>query len=137
MAKVKRKRRHKINWLRFIGALLVVALIGVAAVSVRTIIELSAEKSRLRTENAELTQQKKDLEAELKSVNDLDYIEEQARKQLKMVKPGEVLYVIDDSGDNAEEGGGGTAGSPEDGTAGSGDTGAGSSDESAASGGEG
>ena len=33
--------------------------------------------------------------AELKNVNELDYIEEQARKQLKMIKPGEVLYVLD------------------------------------------
>ena len=29
------------------------------------------------------------------SVNDLEYIEEQARIQLRMIKPGEILFVLD------------------------------------------
>ena len=56
---------------------------------------LHIEKSHLEKTQKELEQKKDDLTAELKNVNELDYIEEQARKQLKMIKPGEVLYVLD------------------------------------------
>ena len=48
-----------------------------------------------------LKEKKKDLEKELKLVNEPEYIEEQARKQLKLVKPGEIIYIIDgDKKDN-------------------------------------
>ena len=47
------------------------------------------------------------LKEELKNVNDLDYIEEQARIQLRMIKPGEILYITDDDlKENKQEGNG-------------------------------
>ena len=32
---------------------------------------------------------------EFENINDKNYIEQQARKQLNMVKPGEIVYIID------------------------------------------
>ena len=49
--------------------------------------EIEAERNRLLAE-------KEKLEAELKNVTDLQYIEQQARTQLKMIYPGEVLYIL-------------------------------------------
>jgi len=57
--------------------------------------DLTKQNKELERTQKELEQKKDDLTAELKNVNELDYIEEQARKQLKMIKPGEVLYVLD------------------------------------------
>lgn len=74
-----------------------VLLIGIGIV-VKNIIGLSLEKKALEQQNAELTDRRDDLTAELQNVNDLDYIEEQARKILHMIKPGEVLYIINGSG---------------------------------------
>jgi cell division protein FtsB len=42
------------------------------------------------------TEQKARLESELMTVSDKEYIEEQAREKLGMVKPGEVVYVFED-----------------------------------------
>ena len=45
------------------------------------------------------------LEAELENVNDLEYIEEQARIQLRMIKPGEILFVLDKEQDKDDSNG--------------------------------
>lgn len=77
--------------------IVVVLLIGIGVV-VKNIIGLSLEKKALEQQNAELTDRRDDLTAELQNVNDPDYIEEQARKLLHMIKPGEVLYILNGSG---------------------------------------
>ncbi len=102
MAREKRKKRKKLNILRLAATLLIVVLFVICGFSVKTIIQLNIEKQQLKKTNAELIAQKEDLMAELKNVKDLDYIEEQARKQLKMIKPGEVLYVLDDKKTDSE-----------------------------------
>ena len=40
---------------------------------------------------------------EKKEVIDPDYIEDQARKQLKMVKPGEILYILPDEDEKKDK----------------------------------
>ena len=45
-------------------------------------------------ENKRLKEEKSSLEEELKHVNEPEYVEQQAREQLKMVKPGEVMYIL-------------------------------------------
>ena len=76
----------------------IVTLLVVCAVSISNIIKLHNEQAELREENERLQEEKASLETELKNVNDLDYIEEQARKYLKMIKPGEVMFVLDENG---------------------------------------
>ena len=112
MAATKRKRKKKINPIRIFVVAVMAVLIVFCGYSVKNIIDLHAEQNELRAKNAELTQKKEDLIAELKNVNDLGYIEEQARKQLKMIRPGEVLYVIDDDGSKEAAGQSNTGGQP-------------------------
>ncbi|MBR2560373.1 MAG: septum formation initiator family protein [Firmicutes bacterium] len=93
----KRRKRIKINYGRLAILVLILVLVGTVAFNVRRIISLHAEKERLIAQREELEQVKQEKLNELENVNDLDYIEEQARKQLKMIKPGEVLFVIDET----------------------------------------
>ncbi len=69
----------------------IIAAIGVSAIN---IISLKAEyKEALEVKN-QLTEQKKAMEQQLKdSVKD-KYIEEEARQQLRMVKPGETVFIV-------------------------------------------
>ena len=75
---------------------IMIILIAVLGMSVKNIFDLRAEQKALSEENKSLAVEKESLEEELKNVNDKDYIEEQARIQLKLIKPGEILYIFDD-----------------------------------------
>ena len=78
-------------------ALAVVLVIIAAALvgrSIYRIIELQKEKARAQAELEELKQKIELLESELKRVSSDEYIEQQARTQLKMIFPGETLYIV-------------------------------------------
>lgn len=80
-------------------------LVIMVGVSVKNVISLRIEQSQLKNQNVELKQQKAKLKEEFESVNDLNYIEEQARIQLKLIKPGETLYILnDEKGDSSGSG---------------------------------
>lgn len=64
------------------------------AASVRNIVKLEIENRRLKNKQKELIEQRKELKIELKNVNSKEYIEEQARKQLRLVDPDEILFVF-------------------------------------------
>ncbi|MCR4710963.1 MAG: septum formation initiator family protein, partial [Clostridia bacterium] len=98
MAEKKQKGKKGIDLTKVAIFVVIAALIGVCGMSINNIADLHQERAELKAENEKLEAQKEDLEAELKNVNDLDYIEEQARKQLKMIKPGEVLFVLNEEG---------------------------------------
>ena len=98
MAREEKKSVGEFNWIKLLVVGGIVALLVVCGISVRNIIKLHAEQDALKEENEKLQEEKANLEIELKNVKDLDYIEEQARKLLKMIKPGEVLFVLDESG---------------------------------------
>ena len=92
---VRKKKRVKVNQGRLILTVIVVILIAVVVMSVKNIFDLRAEQKNLQEKNQNLLQQQDALKAELENVNDLEYIEEQARIQLRMIKPGEILFVLD------------------------------------------
>lgn len=68
----------------------------------KDIVRLKAENIALKKEQAELEKQRDDLKEELKTVNDPEYIREQARKQLRLLNPGEILFTFDDEGGGDE-----------------------------------
>ena len=74
---------------------IVVSMVMVG-LSVNNIIKLRAEQKELIELNEKLAAEKKALKEELKNVNDYEYIEEQARIQLRLVKPGEILYIMEE-----------------------------------------
>ena len=91
--KVQRSRR------RLIYAAIIFIIIAAVSVSAFKIISLLHEKSRLEKERDRLTSLKERLEQELESVNSPEYIEQQARSHLRLIKPGEILYILPDADD--------------------------------------
>ena len=75
------------------------------AASVRNIVTLELENRRLKNKQKELIEQRKELKIELRNVNSKEYIEEQARKQLRLVNPDEILFVFpnEKDKDNAKD----------------------------------
>ena len=75
------------------------------AASVRNIVKLERENRRLKNKQKELIEQRKELKIELRNVNSKEYIEEQARKQLRLVNPDEILFVFpnEKDKDNAKD----------------------------------
>ncbi len=90
------KKRVRINTGRIALTVIVVLLIAVLGMSVKNIFQLQMENKELKEENKALTAEKESLQDEYENVSDTEYIEEQARIQLKLIKPGEVLYILED-----------------------------------------
>ncbi len=99
----KRKPKVRFNMTRLLLTVVVVVLVVVFSISAKNIIDLKIEQNQLKKENKELRAQKKKLEEELEQINDENYIEEQARKQLNMVKPGEILYILESENEEEDE----------------------------------
>lgn len=86
----------------FIIFLVIACLIGAAAVN---IVSVKLSEAKTIEEQKALLKQKENLENELSRVNDPKYIEQQARQQLKMIKPGEILYVLPEKDKTATKSG--------------------------------
>ena len=95
------KKRRKYNLPRITLTIFIIIAMVVVAVSLKNIFSLRSEQKELKSINKALLAEKASLQEELKNVNDFEYIEEQARIQLRLVKPGEILYILEDE-DQAE-----------------------------------
>ena len=69
----------------------------------RDIVRLKAENIELKRQQAELEKERDALKEELKTVNDPEYIREQARKQLKLLNPGEILFTFEEDQEQEDE----------------------------------
>lgn len=69
----------------------------------KDIVRLKAENRSLKKQQTALEQQRDDLKEELTHVDDPEYIREQARKQLRLLNPGEILFNFDDGSAPASE----------------------------------
>ncbi|MCI8630928.1 MAG: hypothetical protein HFG67_01475 [Firmicutes bacterium] len=98
-----RKKSQK-NRRRLIYAAIIFVIIAAIGMSAFKIISLLYEKSKLEKEHDRLLALKERLEQELESVNSPEYIEQQARSHLRLIKPGEILYILPDNGET-ENGG--------------------------------
>ena len=54
------------------------------------------QRDELKAYNKKLLNLKEDLVAELDHINSAEYIEQQARKDLKMIKENELLFVVEE-----------------------------------------
>lgn len=70
------------------------AIIGIITVSAFNIISLKLTEARTMKEQQALLEERARLEQIYSRVNSPEYIEQQARQQLKMIKPGEILYIL-------------------------------------------
>jgi cell division protein DivIC len=76
--------------------LIVVCIIAAVTFSLGNVIKLKKEYREVQQQQEQLLQDKKKLETTLDNISDPENIEEQARNQLRMIKPGEVLYMFPD-----------------------------------------
>ena len=58
---------------------------------------LKKEQHEVLKKQEQLKEEKAKLKEDLKNINDKESIEEQAREKLKLVKPGETIYIPDEN----------------------------------------
>lgn len=92
-----RRRKKRISVLLII--LMFALLAGMCG---RDIVRLKAENRALKKQQAALEKERDALKEELKNTGNQEYIREQARRQLRLLNPGEILFTFDDD----EKGGG-------------------------------
>ena len=62
----------------------------------KDIIRLKAENRSLKKQQEALQKERDELKAELENTTEQEYIRDQARKQLRLLNPGELLFIFDD-----------------------------------------
>lgn len=90
----RKKRRTTVLMILIFAALLTMCS--------REIVRLKAENYELQKQHAQLEQERDRLTSELGRVGDKEYIKEQARKQLKLLDPGEIMFIFDDGKGNID-----------------------------------
>ncbi len=91
-----RKKKIRINYMRM-ALFALVLVIGISfVVSAVKIVQLQGEKKEVAAKNDELTHKKETLEMEYENVKLPEYIENQARRDLKLVKPQELLFAFNE-----------------------------------------
>ena len=107
----ERRRKSSISRRRR-KALTLVVIVAVFAMLAtmcgKDIVRLKAENRALKKQQIALEQQRDELKEELKVTNSQEYIREQAKKQLNLLNPGEILFTFDEeepeeNADKAEE----------------------------------
>lgn len=86
--------KKKANWIKpvcIVVSLLFVVFVGM---SVKNILDLKNEESALREKQEELNKLKEELTLKLDNVNSDEFIEEEARKTLKLVKGNELIFFF-------------------------------------------
>ena len=89
-SRVKAGRRKK----NMVYAVIIVAIIAAIGMSVLNIVSLKADYNEAKAQNEQLTQQKKELEQQIKDSGKKEFVEKEAREQLRMVNPGETVYIV-------------------------------------------
>ena len=98
-----RKRRKRVLTLFVI----IITFTLLATMCGKDIVRLKAENRALRKQQVALEKQRDELQEELKNTNNQEYIREQAKKQLRLLNPGEILFTFDEEEavEEAEENG--------------------------------
>lgn len=92
----KAKRRRRGFVIRLVCVAAIMAAVFFTAVSTMNIFQLQEEKRQADERLADLEYKKTGLEQELEVVESDEYVEQQARSELRMIYDGEVLYVVRD-----------------------------------------
>ena len=90
----KKTKKHKLNKIKIGIMVIVFLLIAAVGMSIKGMLQLKAEQKNLKEQEEKLIVQKEGLQLDLANINSYSYIEEQARIQLKLIMPGETLYVL-------------------------------------------
>lgn len=93
VASTEEKKTEPKN-IKMISIIVSVIFLFAVAMSAKNIIDLRAEKSALENRNAELLYMKEELTLELQNINSAEYIENQARKELRLAKADELIFYF-------------------------------------------
>lgn len=99
--RLRNKQRVRRKRLTVLGIILVFVLLF--TMCGREIFRLKAENYALRKQQEELKEERDRLAEELKKVGDKEYIKDQARKQLRLLDPGEIMFIFQDENAEGEE----------------------------------
>ena len=87
-----RKRRRKI-----LGVILIIVLFAtLATMCGKDIVRLKAENIALQKQQKELEEERDRLRQEVENSGNREYVQEQARKQFKLLNPGELLFTFEE-----------------------------------------
>ena len=95
--RIKRALRKKQSFRRILVGLIIVVMLGFLCASITGIVMLKKEQHEVLKKQEQLKEEKAKLKEDLKNINDKESIEEQAREKLKLVKPGETIYIPDEN----------------------------------------
>lgn len=88
-----RKRRTR---KRLIVIIVTAIIVIIAGTSIFHIVKLKREEHQLLKQQEQLQQEKEDMKKDIENTEDLERIEDEARSKLKMIKPGEIVYIPED-----------------------------------------
>ncbi len=88
------KKKETPSYIKLLACAVVIFLIAYFGMSALKIIKLNQELSEVTAENEELTKNRENLKLKLENINSADYIESQARRDLKLIKPNELLFIF-------------------------------------------
>ena len=94
-----KKKKRIADMRRFIMATVLLICVFSAVLSLIIIVNLRSELNQLQEINGQLLEMKEDLLEEMQMIDSKEYIEQQARKELKMIKDNELLFIISDEED--------------------------------------
>ena len=86
-------RKRKRNRTMIVGAV-TLALLILVSFSLGNIIMLKHDLHVAKKEQEQYKEEKAQLEEDMQEINDLENLEEQARDQMRLIKPGETLYIF-------------------------------------------
>lgn len=90
----KNKKKVKVGRSGLILTFIIIIAASYFAVSALKIVRLNAEKEEALARQEELLMIKEDLTAEYNNINSAQYIERLARRDLKLIKSNELLFIL-------------------------------------------
>ena len=95
-ARRKRIRNRKIRRKVLLVIVIIAAFATLATMCGKDIVKLQNENRQLKKQQKELTEQRDKLKNEVQKAGKREYLQEQARKQLHLLNPGELLFTFED-----------------------------------------
>jgi len=102
-AAVSTRRTAKRNRRRLVYLVVFIVIAILIVTTAFNIITLKMEQAKARDELLQLNEMKARLQEEISHIDSEEYIEQQARQQLKMIFPGETLYILSQPTEDTEE----------------------------------
>lgn len=99
----KKRKLKQVSRNIFVYLMMALIVISIVGFSVFRIVDLKLEERQLLAQQEALVQEKEKLKEQLENVNNPEFIEQEARKQLKLIMPGETLYILKDEAEETDE----------------------------------